>query len=174
MITITVNTFITTHVFNASLLGSVCLAVDRQGQGDTRFILTPSVIPNSNYVIMVSDWNCLNIFACFCTVIIRCRQTFWSLCILKSSSGRSGVVSYVRTGGKTDVTRLMLTFCNRFANTHKIENLTKIAWWNIFVHLFLELSLRKGLFSSQMGMTVDRMLCEMWRWFTETAKMKKE
>jgi hypothetical protein len=31
-------------------------AADRQGEGDTRLILTPSVIPNSNYVIMVSDW----------------------------------------------------------------------------------------------------------------------
>jgi hypothetical protein len=28
---------------------------DRQGQGDTTLTLTPSVIPNSNYVIMVSD-----------------------------------------------------------------------------------------------------------------------
>jgi hypothetical protein len=27
--------------------------------------LTPSAIPNYNYVIMVSDWNCINIFACF-------------------------------------------------------------------------------------------------------------
>jgi hypothetical protein len=32
---------------------SDCLAADRQGQGDTRLTLTPSVIPNSNYVIMV-------------------------------------------------------------------------------------------------------------------------
>jgi hypothetical protein len=32
-----------------------CLAADRQGQVDTRLTLTPSVIPNSNYVIMVSD-----------------------------------------------------------------------------------------------------------------------
>jgi hypothetical protein len=32
-----------------------CLAADRQGQGDTRLVLTPSVIPDSNYVIMVSD-----------------------------------------------------------------------------------------------------------------------
>jgi hypothetical protein len=31
------------------------LAVDRQGQGDTRLTLTSSVIPNSNYVIMLSD-----------------------------------------------------------------------------------------------------------------------
>jgi hypothetical protein len=44
---------------------SDCLAADHQGQGDRRLKLTPSVIPNSNYVIMVSDWNCLNIFACF-------------------------------------------------------------------------------------------------------------
>jgi hypothetical protein len=31
------------------------LAADRQGQEDTRLTLTSSVIPNSNYVIMVSD-----------------------------------------------------------------------------------------------------------------------
>jgi hypothetical protein len=36
------------------LAQSDCLAVDRQGQGDTILTLTPSVIPNSNYVIMVS------------------------------------------------------------------------------------------------------------------------
>jgi hypothetical protein len=41
--------------------------------GYTRLTPAPSVIPNFNYVIMVSDWNC--------TVIIRCRETFWSLCI---------------------------------------------------------------------------------------------
>jgi hypothetical protein len=32
-----------------------CLAADLQGQGDTSLTLTPSVIHNSNYVIMVSD-----------------------------------------------------------------------------------------------------------------------
>jgi hypothetical protein len=37
------------------LAQSDCLAADRQDQGDTRLTLTPSVIPNSNYVIMVSD-----------------------------------------------------------------------------------------------------------------------
>jgi hypothetical protein len=37
------------------LAQSDCLAADRQGQEDTRLTLTPSVIPNSNYVIMVSD-----------------------------------------------------------------------------------------------------------------------
>jgi hypothetical protein len=41
------------------------LAADRQGQRDTRLTLTPSVIPNSKYVIMVRDWNCLKYFACF-------------------------------------------------------------------------------------------------------------
>jgi hypothetical protein len=29
---------------------------------DTRLTLTPSLIPNSNYIIMVSDWNCLQYF----------------------------------------------------------------------------------------------------------------
>jgi hypothetical protein len=42
-----------------------CLAADRQGQEDTRLTLTPSVIPNSNYVIMVSDLNCLRYFCVF-------------------------------------------------------------------------------------------------------------
>jgi hypothetical protein len=36
-----------------------------QGQGDTRLTLTPSVIPNSNYLIMVSDLNCLKYFRVF-------------------------------------------------------------------------------------------------------------
>jgi hypothetical protein len=35
------------------------LAADFQGQGDTRLTLMPSVIPNSNYAIMVSNCNCL-------------------------------------------------------------------------------------------------------------------
>jgi len=30
-------------------------SVPLQGQGDTRLTLTPSVIPNSNYVIMIGD-----------------------------------------------------------------------------------------------------------------------
>jgi hypothetical protein len=32
---------------------------------DTRLTLTPSVIPHSNYVIMVSDLNCLKYFCVF-------------------------------------------------------------------------------------------------------------
>jgi hypothetical protein len=47
------------------LVQSDCLTADRQGQGDTRLTLTPSVIPNSNYVIMVSDWNCLKCVCAF-------------------------------------------------------------------------------------------------------------
>jgi hypothetical protein len=38
---------------------------DLQGQEDIRLTLTPSVIPNSNYVIMVSDGNCLKYFCVF-------------------------------------------------------------------------------------------------------------
>jgi hypothetical protein len=47
------------------LAQSDCLAADRQGQGDIRLTLTPSVIPNSNYIIMVSDWNCLKYVCVF-------------------------------------------------------------------------------------------------------------
>jgi hypothetical protein len=50
------------------LAQSDCLAADRQGQGDTGLTLTPSVIPNSNYVIMVSDRNYLKYF-CLCFVL---------------------------------------------------------------------------------------------------------
>jgi hypothetical protein len=38
---------------------------NRQGQGNTRLTLTPSVIPNSNYVVMESEWNCLKYFYVF-------------------------------------------------------------------------------------------------------------
>jgi hypothetical protein len=41
------------------LVQSDCLAADHQGQEDTRPTVTPFVIPNSNYIIMVGDWNCL-------------------------------------------------------------------------------------------------------------------
>jgi hypothetical protein len=44
---------------------SDCLTADRQGQGDTRLTLTPSVTLNSNSVIMVSDWNCIKYFCVF-------------------------------------------------------------------------------------------------------------
>jgi hypothetical protein len=44
---------------------SDCLVTDRQGQGDTRLTLTPSVIPDSNCVIMVSEWNGLKYFCVF-------------------------------------------------------------------------------------------------------------
>jgi hypothetical protein len=42
-----------------------CLASDRQSQGNTRLTLTLSVIPDCNYVMMVSDWNCLKYFCLF-------------------------------------------------------------------------------------------------------------
>jgi hypothetical protein len=45
---------------------------------DTRLTLTPSVIPNSTYVITVSDWNSLKYFCMFFfTVIIRCTETLY-------------------------------------------------------------------------------------------------
>jgi hypothetical protein len=49
---------------------SECLPADCQSQGDTRLALTPSVLPNSNYVIMVRDWNCLKYFCVF----LYCNQ----------------------------------------------------------------------------------------------------
>jgi hypothetical protein len=74
------------------LAQSDCLAADRQGQGDTRLTLTPSVILNSNHVFMVNDWNCFKYFwVFFGAVIIRCTDTFWSLCnmIVYFNDGKS-------------------------------------------------------------------------------------
>jgi hypothetical protein len=51
------------------LAQSDCLAADHQGQADTRLILTPSVIPNSTYLIMVTDWNSLKYFCMFFFVL---------------------------------------------------------------------------------------------------------
>jgi hypothetical protein len=51
-------------------------AADHQGQGDIRLTLTPSVIPNSNYVNMVSDWNCLKYFCVFLHCNHRVRRDF--------------------------------------------------------------------------------------------------
>jgi hypothetical protein len=42
-----------------------CLVADRQGQGESKLTLTPSIFPNSNYIIMVSDGNCLKYFSMF-------------------------------------------------------------------------------------------------------------
>jgi hypothetical protein len=63
------------------LAQSDCLGAECPGQRGTRPTLTPSVITNSNYVIMVSDWNCLKYFCVF-FAIIRCTETFWSPCII--------------------------------------------------------------------------------------------
>jgi hypothetical protein len=46
---------VTSNVQSVYLAQSDCLATDCQGQEDTRLTLMPSVIPDSNYVIMVSD-----------------------------------------------------------------------------------------------------------------------
>jgi hypothetical protein len=55
--------------FLASLLGSIWLLGNRP-PGPGGLTLTPSVIPNSNYVIIVSDWNRLKYF-CVC---LYCNQ----------------------------------------------------------------------------------------------------
>jgi hypothetical protein len=57
---ISIHTSFLTHY----LAQSNCFTANRQGQEDTRLTLTPSVIPNSNYFIMVSE-TVQNIFICF-------------------------------------------------------------------------------------------------------------
>jgi hypothetical protein len=48
----------------------------RQGQRDTRLTLTQSVIPDSKYVIMVRDRNCLKYFCMIFYTVIRCTEYF--------------------------------------------------------------------------------------------------
>jgi hypothetical protein len=48
-----------------------------QGRGDTRLTLTPSVIRNSNYVIVESDWNCLKYFCVFQYCNHHVHRDFW-------------------------------------------------------------------------------------------------
>jgi hypothetical protein len=63
-----------------------CLAADRQGQGDTSLTLTPSVIPNSNYVIIVSEWNCLKYFCVFLYCNHQVHRDFLITCITCSGT----------------------------------------------------------------------------------------
>jgi hypothetical protein len=56
-----------------------------------RLKLTPSVIPNSKYVIMVSDWNCLKYFCVFFLyfnhqVLREFLITLYILCLISDSS----------------------------------------------------------------------------------------
>jgi hypothetical protein len=93
------------------LAESDCLAADRQGQGDTRHTLTPSVIPNYGYVVTISDWNCLKYFCVFfCTVIIRCTETFWSYCTSRCTLHRISKFQIMFERNKTCFTVLVITF----------------------------------------------------------------
>jgi hypothetical protein len=56
-----------------------------QDQEDTRLKLTPSVIPNSNYVVMVSDWNCLKYFCLFFNCNHQVHRDFLITLYYKSS-----------------------------------------------------------------------------------------
>jgi hypothetical protein len=62
---VSVHLTITKQNVTSNVQSVLRLAADRQGQGDIRLTLTPSVIPNCNYVIMVSDWICLKYFCVF-------------------------------------------------------------------------------------------------------------
>jgi hypothetical protein len=62
---VSVHLMITVQKVTSNVQSVLRQSPDRQGQGDTRLTLTPSVIPNSSYVIMVRDWNCLKYFCAF-------------------------------------------------------------------------------------------------------------
>jgi hypothetical protein len=62
------------------------LAADRQGQGDTRLTLAPSVVRKSIYVIVVSDWNCLKYFCMFLYRNHQVHRDFWSPCMIPAEN----------------------------------------------------------------------------------------
>jgi hypothetical protein len=66
------------------LAASDCLAADRQGQEDTRLTLTPSFISNSNYVIMISNWNCVNYIFVFLYCNHQAHRDVLSPCVAVS------------------------------------------------------------------------------------------
>jgi hypothetical protein len=62
---VSVHLIVTIQKVTSSVQSVTRQSAARQGQGDTRLTLTPSAIPNSNYIIMVNDWNCLKYFCVF-------------------------------------------------------------------------------------------------------------
>jgi hypothetical protein len=54
---------------------------------DTHFTPTPSVIPNSDYVIMVSDWNCLKYFCVF----LYCNHYVHTIILVTPYNSRQSV-----------------------------------------------------------------------------------
>jgi hypothetical protein len=63
---------------------------------DTRLTLTPSVIPNSNYVNMVSDWNCLKFTTAGIKREIECDQKVSVHLMITIQKGTSNVQSVPR------------------------------------------------------------------------------
>jgi hypothetical protein len=92
---------------------SDCLAADRQGQGNTRLTLTPSVIPNSNYVITVSDWNCLKYFCVFLYCNHQVHRDF--LITLYNNDSRKKETEIANGEIKNGTT--LLTHCAGYADT---------------------------------------------------------
>jgi hypothetical protein len=58
----------------------------------------PSVIPNSTYIIMVSDRNCLKYVCVFCTVIIMCTELFDHPVFIYKHVSTSAVDDYAAFG----------------------------------------------------------------------------
>jgi hypothetical protein len=98
-----------------------CFLEDRQGQGDTRLTLSPSVIPNSNYVIMVSDWNFLKCFCVFFCSVIRRTKTFLSHCITVVES----VYCAVRSESLLKTLRLVGLKAKIYVNCLKIQSVPR-------------------------------------------------
>jgi hypothetical protein len=100
------------------LAQSDCLAADRQSQGDTRLTLTPSVIPNYNYVIMVSDWNCLKYFCVFFILQSSCIQRRFDRPVL------------LAVGKQTNIQRSLVKRCSGLS--HGVNRRAPSAVYNVY------------------------------------------
>jgi hypothetical protein len=94
---------------------------------DTRLTLMPSVIPNSNYVIMVSDCNFKIFLRVFCTVIIRCTENFdhplylWCIFNIKKSELTKFKVQRISVHVVTFLHNGLMVAHNRAENISQIE-----------------------------------------------------
>jgi hypothetical protein len=110
-----------TSILPHYLAESDCLAADRQGQGDTRLTLTPSVNPNSNYVNMLSVWNCLKYFyLCYVLYSSDAQRILITLCNNNNLIREKKAIVCPKLSGPLG---------NRINSAFPSENYMLALWW---------------------------------------------
>jgi hypothetical protein len=96
---------------------------------NTRLTLPPSVIPNSNYVIMVSDWNCLKYFCVFLYCNHQVHRDFLITLYLPA----------VHNNCSGDVQRRMLYSVDRAVSRYMC--VMKLTWCTVYLQFIQSLYL---------------------------------